>query len=653
MTAPEITSITPSIGPASGGTQVSIAGSGLSSVTKVLFGTDPTAKILSITDSLIVAVSPGGSTLGLVDIEVDSPNGPAIWFRGFDFQLTIDSILPASGPVAGGTSVDIKGSGLLQIYGLKFNDTPAMNFITKSDGLLTVVTPAATAPGSADISLLDLFGKPVYIEFGGFTYLAAAQPAPPPGNPAGAGTPPPPAPPPATGKPPAATPPAAGTPDPAAGTPATPKPGGTPKAGTPDPTGATSDPGSATPGTPKSTPPAGATADPGTAKPPATTPAPAAGAPGPTPSGDYIPGGRMVVPGGQTGLGGTAGTGAGFGVGTLIAGGGGSAAPSNLQPYVDPALTAQLVQTLIGLVQNAASPDALEAQNIILRRIALEGDVIGSRIPPPRNISEIGGYINLLGTLKENAVREQAIAGILGVAGPPQPLGWVSNTQALAMVAITNDRPAVAAQPTFPLTVLVRSDFVSGVQGALKTLHSFGATLPLVGPPVILLPPGGPGAPQPSNLLQYLGRTLTIAPSAALAHPASDPVAILVPSGAMTDYALASQVLSAAANPVPPADLQAVQCTPTSKTIVPMTQVSFIPIAPILASAGFYSPSPLPVPPNSGSRTWASLTNQTGLVAGETKLGQELALLYRPDQIANSSLAAILTWTWNGTSFVP
>jgi len=113
------------------------------------------------------------------------------------------------------------------------------------------------------------------------------------------------------------------------------------------------------------------------------------------------------VPDGKTGLGETAGTGAGFGVGTLMAGSGGGAPASNLPYYVDPAITAQLVQSLIGIVQNAASPDALEVQNIILRRIALQGDVIGSRIPQPRNISEIGGYLNLLSTLKENAMREQ------------------------------------------------------------------------------------------------------------------------------------------------------------------------------------------------------------------------------------------------------
>lgn len=361
----------------------------------------------------------------------------------------------------------------------------------------------------------------------------------------------------------------------------------------------------------------------------------------------------MIVPGGLTGLGGSAGTGAGFGVGTLMAGGGGSAAPSNLSYYVDPAFTGQLVQTLIGLVQTATSPDALESQNLILRRMALEGDLVGSRIPPPRNISEIGGYLNLLGTLKENAMREQALAGILGVAGPPQPLGWISNTQALSMVAVNNDRPPVAAQHSFPLTVLVRSDFVAAVQSALKALHSYGATLPLVSPSAILLPRGGTGATIPYPILFYLGRTLMISPAAALINPAADPIALIAPTGAMTDYALAAQVLNAATFPTPPMDLQAVQCTPTTQSVVPLSQVSFIRLAPILAAAGYYSPSPFPVPANSTATSWAWLTNTTGLVANQTQLGQELSLLYRQDQIAGSGFAAMLTWVWNGTAFAP
>src|ERR1700733_6324125 len=77
-------------------------------------------------------------------------------------------------------------------------------------------------------------------------------------------------------------------------------------------------------------------------------------------------------------------------------------------PFVDPGLTSQLVSNLLNVLTTATSPDALEAQSIIMRRIALEGDVIGSRVPPPLNISEIGGYLNLLEKLKESSMREQA-----------------------------------------------------------------------------------------------------------------------------------------------------------------------------------------------------------------------------------------------------
>jgi hypothetical protein len=219
------------------------------------------------------------------------------------------------------------------------------------------------------------------------------------------------------------------------------------------------------------------------------------------------------------------------------------------------------------------------------------------------------------------------------------------------MVAVTNDRPPVAAQPSFPLTVLVRSDFVGPVQKALKQLHSFGATLPLVGPSVIVLPPGGTGATPPTNILLYLGRSLMIAPAAALANPVTDPVALIRPSGATTNFVVASNVLSPGTVPVTPADFQAVQCTPATQSVVTLDQASFVPIAPILGAAGFYSPSPVPVPPNNTVLTWTQLTNTTGLVAGSTELGDELSLLYRQDQIVNSVFASMLGWTWNGTAF--
>ncbi|WP_348263907.1 IPT/TIG domain-containing protein [Telmatobacter sp. DSM 110680] len=649
MNAPDITSIAPSTGPSSGGTQVSIAGSGLSSVTKVLFGNTAALDLPSVSDSLILAVSPPSSTLGNTDITVQTPNGNAIWFDAFEYTINVTSIYPASGVVTGGQQVTIHGSGLTQVASVLFNDTPASTFSATSDTQIQVTTPPSSNPGTADISLLNSAGSTLYVEFGGYTYTAApaAAPASPPSTS--------PSPAPATGSPAPSTPaPNKNTADPSSPSPAKDPPANTPAkdpAANPPATNPPNKPAAPgdTTGDGSQTPPPSGPAKP--ASPGGATNPPASSTP--TPSGDYIPLGRVPVPDGKTGLGGSAGTGAGFGVGTLMAGGGGSAAPSNLPYYVDPALTTQIVQSLLTMAQTATSPDAIEAQNMLLRRMALEGDVVGSRIPPPRNISEIGGYINLLSTLKENTMREQTLAGILGVAGPAQPLGWITNTQPLSMVAIPNDRPPVAAQHSFPLTVLVRSDFVSAVQSALKTLHSYGATLPMVSPSVIMLPPGGTGSTIPNNLLFYLGRILNISPAAGLINPSGDPIALLAPSGTSINFALVSQVLNAATFQVPAADVNAVQCTPTTQTIIPLSQYQSVPIAPILSAAGYYSAQPFPVPANSTSLAWASLYNTTGLITGHTQLGDELSLLYRQDQIASSALAAMLSWTWNGSTFAP
>jgi hypothetical protein len=319
--------------------------------------------------------------------------------------------------------------------------------------------------------------------------------------------------------------------------------------------------------------------------------------------------------------------------------------------YVDPGLSSQLVSNLLSVLTSATSPDALEAQNIIMRRIALEGDVVGSRVPPPKNITEIGGYVNLLTTLKETTMLEQSLAGILGVAGPNPPLGWISNTQPLAMVSVTNDRPAGPAQPSLPLTFLVRSDFVNALKSAIATVHQYGATIPFAGCPVLQLPLGAPGATPPVDILKYLGRELSLAPAAALVNPQTDPLALLRPSGTTNPFQIAANVLAAASLAVTPANYDAVECTATTSSTVTLTGASFVPLAPILAAAGFYPASPLPVPANSTQTAWARLTNVTGLVAGTTQLGDELSLIYNAQTIANSVFASITDWVWNGTTF--
>jgi hypothetical protein len=55
-----------------------------------------------------------------------------------------------------------------------------------------------------------------------------------------------------------------------------------------------------------------------------------------------------------------------------------------------------LMGALSKILESEASEETREIKNTILRRIAEESEVKPSRIPAPLNITEVGGYINLL-----------------------------------------------------------------------------------------------------------------------------------------------------------------------------------------------------------------------------------------------------------------
>jgi hypothetical protein len=318
---------------------------------------------------------------------------------------------------------------------------------------------------------------------------------------------------------------------------------------------------------------------------------------------------------------------------------------------LDPALTSQIVGALLAMIQANNSPDAAAAQSILLRRLALQGDVVGSRIQAPRNITEIAGYLNLLDTLGESAMREQTLAGILGVAGPIPSLTTLQ-PQPLSMVSVTNDRPLGAAQASLPLSVQVRSDFVLGLLDAMKQLHAQKATVPFAGPTSLILPAGGPAASLPADPLLYLGRVLTLAPAAALQAPASDPLVIARKAGSVGAFDIWANVLSGGGVAVAPDNYEALQVAGAAVNKVPLNNASLVQLAPLLAGAGFYPAAPLPAPAAPTDIAWTRVANVTGLVAGKTTLGDEMALLYTPSLIAASAFAPALGFLWDGANFV-
>jgi hypothetical protein len=323
--------------------------------------------------------------------------------------------------------------------------------------------------------------------------------------------------------------------------------------------------------------------------------------------------------------------------------------PDDPIPAGSPA--ADALASLIEIMRSANSPEMWQAQTVLLRRLALQGDVVPSRVPAPKNITEIGGYLNLLEKLEEPEMRSQTLAGILGVAGPNPPLGWASTLPPLTLTPIANDRPEGPWQPSIPLTVQVRSDFAAALQQALAAIHERGGTLPLIAPPSAL-PPAGPGVAAPEDVLPYLGRVLQVVPNTALADPAVDPIVLARAQASSDPFAAASRVLAAGTVAVPAANWDARQCDAATCTTVAANGAQFIPIAPWLAGAGFYPATPPAQPSNGSDAAWSRFSNITGLIAGTTTLDEELRMLHPAAVIAGSVFADRLLWVWNGTSFI-
>ncbi|HEY2301510.1 MAG TPA: IPT/TIG domain-containing protein [Acidimicrobiales bacterium] len=70
----------------------------------------------------------------------------------------VDSIAPTGGPVAGGTGVTIRGSGLTGSTGVTFGGTAATGFLVNSDATVTCITPAHAA-GAVPVVVLNPRGN--------------------------------------------------------------------------------------------------------------------------------------------------------------------------------------------------------------------------------------------------------------------------------------------------------------------------------------------------------------------------------------------------------------------------------------------------------------------------------------------------------------
>ncbi len=318
------------------------------------------------------------------------------------------------------------------------------------------------------------------------------------------------------------------------------------------------------------------------------------------------------------------------------------------------ALASQVAGALSEILRSSSSPEVLQAQQLLLQRLALQGDVFSSRIPVPGSITEVGGYVNLLERLGETEIRTQALAAALGVAGPNPMPGLTPSAGVLFDVQRPNDRPPGAAEATTPVQVAVRNDFAPAFDAARQAFHDAGCILPLLGFAPVGLPPLAPGNPSPpDDLLLHLGRVMRLMPTAALVDPDADALALARLDGETTLQVVARQLDPGApdAGSVSGASWVAWSCDAAACT-ESTDDRDYLPLAPILNAAGWYQPTPDAPTSLGDAGRWWRWTNVTGLVPGVTRFGDELLQRHAAGVVAASSLRDHLDRVWNGEDFV-
>lgn len=141
---PQITSISPNHGPATGGTSVDIYGSEFANGgTSVSFGGNAAASVTWFDSTHIRAVSPPGNS-GTVDITATTGAGTSNTSPSdqFTYNPVLLSVSPPNGPAEGGQSVTILGAGLNGATAVTFGGTPAASFTVVNSGRIDAVTPA-------------------------------------------------------------------------------------------------------------------------------------------------------------------------------------------------------------------------------------------------------------------------------------------------------------------------------------------------------------------------------------------------------------------------------------------------------------------------------------------------------------------------------
>jgi formylglycine-generating enzyme required for sulfatase activity len=155
---PTIATVSPNVGPSTGGTTITITGTNFTGATSVKIGTKVATGLVVVNPTTITAVTPVNTT-GPKSVSVTTPGGTATLANGYTYVAppTITSVAPVAGPVAGGTTITITGTNLTGTTSVTVGGVAAIGVTVVSATKVTAVTPPGSA-GTRDVSVTTPWG---------------------------------------------------------------------------------------------------------------------------------------------------------------------------------------------------------------------------------------------------------------------------------------------------------------------------------------------------------------------------------------------------------------------------------------------------------------------------------------------------------------
>jgi len=155
-TSVSVSAVSPSQGPTTGGTVVTVTGTGFQTGATVVFGGIQSTAVTITSPTQIDAMSPsessGSVALNVTDTDGQSGSMPSAFT--YTSAPTLSSVSPNTGPATGGTTVTILGSGFQSGTNVAFGGISAASVTFVSSTEIQAVSPSSAA-GTVSIAIAN------------------------------------------------------------------------------------------------------------------------------------------------------------------------------------------------------------------------------------------------------------------------------------------------------------------------------------------------------------------------------------------------------------------------------------------------------------------------------------------------------------------